>query len=289
MAFVIAILILIICAMLYSVTESMRFKVTDYCVKHQKIPEELSGRRICLLSDLHCRSFGKDNEKLFNAIKKASPDLIIIAGDLVDGIDDTEFAYARKFLESITDLEIPVYYEFGNHETKFTLRAGDLYNKYIDLVNEYDVCLLRNASYDLLTADGSNISGARITGLEWELGLYRNRYLTGNERRDLNEILGLPDRSKYNILIAHTPEYEKLYYEWGADLVLSGHMHGGIIRLPFIGGLVSPTMRPFPHYDRGVFSDKDHTLILSAGLGWHGIPFRFYNLPEVVIISLEKE
>ena len=74
-----------------------------------------------------------------------------------------------------------------------------------------------------------------------------------------------------------------------ADLVLSGHVHGGLFRLPLLGGVISPRFQLFPHYDRGVFTDGEHTMILSAGLGWHGFPFRFNNLPEIVNITLEKE
>ena len=289
MVFVIVLIILIICVMLYSVTESLRFKVTDYCVKNKKVPMELNGKKICLLSDLHGRSFGKDNAKLFKAVLDGRPDLIVIAGDLVDGKKEEEFPYAQAFLDGITDLEIPVYYAYGNHETKYTLRSADLYTRYTDIVNDYDVCLLKNDSYDVVLSDEEHVPHARIYGLEWELGLYRNKYINGHEKTDLNAILGSPDPDEFNILIAHTPEFEKKYYEWGADLVLSGHMHGGIIRLPFIGGLVSPTMRPFPHYDKGIFTDGEHSMILSAGLGWHGIPFRFCNLPEVVFITLASD
>ena len=282
MMFLIVVLIIIICAMIYSVTESMRFKVTDYCVKHQKVPDDLCGRRIMLLADLHCTYYGRNNKRLFDRIKMLAPDCIILAGDLVNGAKEDEFEYAERFLKSLTELNIPVYYGFGNHESKFRLRTGDLYDKYIDLVKKFDLKLLRNEAAEIF-------KGADLYGLELELGMYKNKYIKGPVISELNDILGTPDPIRYKILIAHTPEYEKKYYEWGADLVLSGHYHGGIIRLPFLGGVISPRMQLFPHHDRGVYGDGDHTMILSAGLGWHGIPFRFLNLPEIVIITLEKE
>ena len=258
MTVVYVLLILFICFMAYSVTESLRFKVTDYCVKSKKLPDALSGKRIALLADLHCTHFGRDNERLFAKLKDLSPDIIVIAGDLTDGHDETEFGYARSFLSSLTALDIPVYYAYGNHETKFSLRENDLYNRYERLVRESGCILLKNESALLC-------SGARIYGPELKLGHYNAKYE--------------PD----------TPEYEKAYYDWGADLVLSGHVHGGLFRLPFLGGVISPRFKLFPHYDRGRFSDGEHTMILSAGLGWHGFPFRFNNLPEIVNITLEKD
>jgi predicted MPP superfamily phosphohydrolase len=282
MTVVYVLLILFICFTAYSVTESLRFKVTDYCVKSKKLPDRLSGKRIALLADLHCTHFGRDNARLFKSLAELSPDIIVIVGDLTDGHDETEFEYARSFLKSLTALGIPVYYAYGNHETKFSLRKNDLYNRYETLVRDSGCILLKNESALLC-------SGARIYGPELKLGHYNAKYEPDRGVPDVNEYLGPADPGEYNILIAHTPEYEKAYYNWGADLVLSGHVHGGLFRLPFLGGVISPRFKLFPHYDRGLFSDGEHTMILSAGLGWHGFPFRFNNLPEIVNISLEKD
>lgn len=282
MTFVYVLLILIICFMAYSVTESLRFKVTDYCVKSKKIPASLAGKKIALLADLHCTHYGKGNERLYSRLKDPAPDIIIIAGDLVDGLSEDEFKYAAEFLTGLKRLGIPVYYAYGNHETKFTLRENNLYDRYASVVKETGCELLRDQKADIY-------DGVSLYGLELKLGHYNAKYEPDRGAPDVKEFLGAPDESRYNILIAHTPEYEKQYYEWGADLVLSGHVHGGLFRLPFIGGVISPRFRLFPHYDRGVYTDGEHTMILSAGLGWHGFPFRFNNLPEIVNITLEKE
>ncbi|MBR5967441.1 MAG: metallophosphoesterase [Lachnospiraceae bacterium] len=282
MTFVYVLLILIICFMAYSVTESLRFKVTDYCVKSKKVPASLAGKRIALLADLHCTHYGKGNERLYSRLKDPAPDIIIIAGDLVDGLSEDEFKYAAEFLTGLKRLGIPVYYAYGNHETKFTLRENNLYDRYASVVKETGCELLRDRKADIY-------DGVSLYGLELKLGHYNAKYEPDRGAPDVKELLGAPDERRYNILIAHTPEYEKQYYEWGADLVLSGHVHGGLFRLPFIGGVISPRFRLFPHYDRGVYTDGEHTMILSAGLGWHGFPFRFNNLPEIVNITLEKE
>ena len=282
MTFVYVILLLIICFMAYSVTESLRFKVTDYCVKSKKLPDSLESKRIVLLADLHCTHYSKKNRRLFTRLKELAPDMIVIAGDLVDGKSEEEFEYASEFLTGITALNVPVYYAYGNHETKFTLRKNYLYRRYTELISNSECTLLRNEKADIT-------DGAALYGLELKLGHYNAKYEPDRGAPDLNEFFGTPDEKRFNILIAHTPEYEKQYYEWGADLVLSGHVHGGIFRLPFVGGVISPRFELFPHYDKGVFTDGEHTMILSAGLGWHGFPFRFCNLPEIVNITLEKE
>ena len=103
----------------------------------------------------------------------------------------------------------------------------------------------------------------------------------------MNECLTLKDRSCFQILMAHNPEYFRTYRRWGADLVLSGHVHGGIVRLPFFGGVISPRVRLFPQYDGGHFTKENKDLIVSRGLGSHTIPFRLWNPGELVEIELK--
>ena len=113
-----------------------------------------------------------------------------------------------------------------------------------------------------------------------------------DEKRDPNrlaymkEILGDIDESCFNILLAHNPQYFKEYAGWGADLTLSGHIHGGLVRLPFLGGVVSPMVTFFPKYDGGVFYENDKEMILSRGLGTHTIPIRMFNPGELNIIEI---
>ena len=101
--------------------------------------------------------------------------------------------------------------------------------------------------------------------------------------------LGNPDRDRYSILLAHNPEHFQAYVSWGADLILSGHVHGGIIRLPFLGGVVSPAMKLFPKYDGGLFSQGNSHMVLSRGLGTHTIPVRINNKAELVVVELTNK
>ena len=102
----------------------------------------------------------------------------------------------------------------------------------------------------------------------------------------LKETLGEHKEGVYQILLAHNPEYFEEYAAWGADLVLSGHVHGGIMRLPLLGGVISPKLVLFPKYDGGRFYEKDSTMILSRGLGMHTLPIRIFNPAELVVIHL---
>ena len=105
----------------------------------------------------------------------------------------------------------------------------------------------------------------------------------------MKKTLPEPDRSKCNILIAHNPDYFEEYAKWGADLVLSGHVHGGIMRLPFLGGVIAPSYKLFPKYDGGVFHIGKSTMLLGRGMGSHTIPFRFFNPGELYEVTLRPK
>ena len=128
-------------------------------------------------------------------------------------------------------------------------------------------------------------SQINILGLHLTDGYYKRFIKKPLDRSYLNQLLGEANEDEYNILIAHNPDYFDVYSDWGADLVLSGHNHGGLVRLPFVGGVISPRLRLFPKYDYGMFSDKHSTLILSNGLGAHSLKIRINNIPELVIIN----
>ena len=102
----------------------------------------------------------------------------------------------------------------------------------------------------------------------------------------VTEALGAPKEGCCNVLLAHNPVYFDTYAAWGADLTLSGHLHGGIVRLPLLGGVISPQMKLFPDYTRGCHTKENHRMIVGAGLGSHTIPIRINNPPELVVIDV---
>ncbi|SHH94836.1 metallophosphoesterase [Clostridium grantii] len=91
-----------------------------------------------------------------------------------------------------------------------------------------------------------------------------------------------------NILLVHNPKYFEKYSNWGADLIFSGHVHGGIIRLPYLGGLLSPDRRFFPKYDNGVYENNGNKMIVSRGLGNSHLNLRINNKPELIVVTLKK-
>lgn len=180
----------------------------------------------------------------------------------------------------------PVYYAMGNHESTWAAdpRYQSGFEDYLKQLEGAGVVFLRNESL-FLDAE----KHIRLSGLE--LGKEQYTHHFGKKQRptpaELNQMLG--EAAGFEILIAHNPDYWKEYAAWGADLVLSGHIHGGQVRLPFIGGLVAPGLRLFPRYSKGLYEQGQKKMIVSAGLGTHTMPFRVANPRELVIIELTGE
>ena len=161
---------------------------------------------------------------------------------------------------------------------------GTRYEDYMAPLKEAGVHILVN-EYQNLCVKGNEF---RIYGYDLPMKYFEkfNRY--GYETSQITEALGVCERSEtiYQILLAHNPVYFQRYAEWGADLTLSGHLHGGIIRLPLIGGVITPQAKLFPRYCAGKYYIGENTLIVSRGLGTHTIPIRFNNPPELSVIHL---
>ena len=162
---------------------------------------------------------------------------------------------------------------------------GKVYAEYAEALRDCGVILLENekASFE---AEGL---GAEIYGFELPESYYRKFAREELKEEELEQVLGKPDEEKYNILIAHNPVYFPVYARWGADLTVSGHLHGGIIRIPGIGGIITPQARLFPKYDAGHFRREGKDLVVSRGLGTHTVNLRIFNPPELSVIRLKGE
>lgn len=256
----------IICGVMYQY-----FPKTEY---YEITSERLiSNQRIVLLTDLHGCEQGENNNKLLQMIKEADPDYICIAGDMT--VKNGSFTKeVVSFLSRLCQL-CPVYYAPGNHE----IRMPEYY-EYKRKLKEIGVQYLENESL----AIGGNVL---IYGLDlpeyWYHKIWEKREF---RKEDLCQLLGPCKEDRFSILLAHNPEYGRQYAEWGADLTLSGHIHGGIMRLPRLGGVISPSLQLFPKYDAGLFEEEGKTMIISRGLGLHHIKLRFFNRPEVSVINL---
>lgn len=259
-------MLLIVCGIIYQYAP-----VTErYEVASTKL---LTDQRIVLLTDLHGCKHGKKNEKLLRMVESAEPDYICIAGDMTlkNGM------YTKDVLDLMDALteKYPVYYAPGNHE----IRMPD-YGHFQNILYKMGVIYLTN---DYMPIGGNVI----VYGLDlpeyWYHKVWQRREM---EEETLTELLGDCRGECFSILLAHNPEYFPQYARWGADLTLSGHVHGGIARLPRLGGVIAPSLRLFPTYDAGEFEERGHRMILSRGLGLHHIKLRFFNRPEISVINL---
>lgn len=262
----------------------------EYIIESSKIPKEFNNFNIVQISDLHNKSFGKDNKKLLKAIDELNPDIIVITGDLVDG-ENKKFNVALNLIEDLTR-KYKVYHIIGNHEQKSLIkRYKDLYSSYFKELYSKNIINLEN---EVVKIEKNN-SHMNIYGLIVPLDYYIyffNNYKNKNLKLDksfIENTLGKINKNEYNILLAHTPFFFEDYSSWGADLILSGHVHGGIIRVPYVGGLLSPNRKFFPKYDFGTYNKEESTMLLSKGLGGSRILMRINCRPEIVKITLKNK
>ena len=256
-----------------------------HSVKYQLYSNKIESKhKYVVLSDLHNKSYGKNNEKLIKSIEHEEPEAILIAGDILTSKPGKDFTIAVELIKNLAD-KYPIYYGMGNHETRLFLYPevyGDMGKRYEEKINKAQVTFMRNESREA----GDCI---RITGLDMRREYYKRFKKTPMDRTYMEDTLGTVKPECYEILLAHNPDYFEEYAAWGADLVLSGHVHGGMMRLPILGGVVSPAFKFFPKYDGGMFKQGKSTLILSRGLGMHSIPIRIFNPGELVVVELKPE
>ena len=136
-----------------------------------------------------------------------------------------------------------------------------------------------------IVLDGNEIE---IHGLEIPSDGYRKFQKLTIPEACVENCLGKADASKFQILIAHNPVFMEEYLKWGADLIVSGHLHGGIARIPGWRGVITPQGGLFPKYSGEMTKVGDTTVVVSKGIGIHTIPIRFLNPAEVVVLEIEN-
>lgn len=261
---------------LYWGNESIQ--TTVYDVQSPKISEEVSGYTIVQVSDLHNKLFGTNQARLMTKIKEEKPDIIVVTGDVIDS-RRTKIDVAMTFFEEAVKLA-PVYYVPGNHEAR--VEAYPLLQR---KMIEVDVNLIDGRQLNINTK-GETFTIAGVSDPMFaETDLYRTEQ---SIMQGMLEDLQLGGKN-FTILLSHRPEFMEMYSKSNADLVLSGHAHGGQIRLPFLGGVVAPNQGLFPTYTAGIFSKNDKNMIVSRGLGNSIIPLRINNRPELVVVRLQTE
>lgn len=260
--------------------------VVSYTVQTNKLGPEWDGYKFIMLSDYHNNSYGVDADKVLEDIDMLKPEAILVAGDIYTGEAGLDNRHAEYLISELAE-KYDVYFGVGNHEHRLGVypeKYGNMYERFEKFQKKCGVKLLINESIKL-TRKNSTIC---INGLQIDHGYYRKFKRVPMEEGYMEKTLGKAKEEYFQILLAHNPVYFREYAEWGADLILSGHLHGGMAKIPGIGGIIAPNYRLFPKYDSGMYEEYGSTMILGAGIGTHTIHIRPFNPAEIVEVTIQS-
>ena len=252
----------------YKLADNSYFVTTFYEVEEDKIQNPM---RIVLLTDLHLKEYGEDNCQLVDQIKRLNPDIIAMAGDMVD-MDETDYTPVITLCRQLVDVA-PVYFSYGNHE-KEVIRVNQTSTINVDL-EEMGVHVLHNR-YETIEVNGNVID---IGGMSANPGTEDADYTQSCWQKYI-------EKENYKLLLVHYPQFffkGGYMVDSGIDMALCGHLHGGVVRIPVIGGLYHPIDGFFPEMTEGCNLVNDTWVVISRGIG--GSP-RFNNPPELVVVDL---
>ena len=300
---------LVLLVVIILVVDNHRFVVRTYHLRTNKLRKKMT---LVFLTDQHAKVYGEDNEKVISRIREIKPDAILVGGDMIVSARATQ--ESRGWKEDMVGLirrlsaEYPVYYAPGNHEER--LKKLKTIPGYQDIYDHYCKDLVR-AGARLLNKDTAPLDAAEVCGLEVPMRYYKKIFRKKLSQETMEELLGTGKTSQFTILLAHNPRFFSCYAAWGADLILSGHYHGGMVRIPGIGGVISPDFRLFPYYAGGKYvitreqaaagkrgkkarpqetdTENGAVMIVSCGMGTHSLPIRFLNPGELSVITIEPE
>ena len=256
----------------------------EYWIASEKIHGQ--GKTIVFLTDLHNKEFGEENSRLLETVRKVKPDAVLFGGDgMVAKRGNSDVRIPLALLTELAK-EFPVYCGNGNHESRMLWKSeiyGEAYENYRTALENAGIRYLSNETADL-------DSDIRVYGLDLPKIAYLPR--SGEIPEGLlKETMGEPDPEKFCLLLAHSPLFFEEYAAWGADLTLSGHFHGGTIRLPLVGGVMTPQYQFFYPRCAGYFElpgkgREKSRMIVGRGLGTHSINIRLNDKPQVVVVRL---
>lgn len=290
---------LLILFVLWVILEQRLLMTSKHIITSGKLSRQQAVSFV-VLADLHNRSLGKKNSCLLKRIDALAPDFIVVVGDMINKSGICYPGNAYNLLEELVK-GYPVFYAFGNHEQRLERlgkKAGtELEEKERSCHEAWIKFKARLTSFGVRFLDNESVAlevksvPLRITGVsigDRYFGFHAPKEL---EPSYLNSLLGGSRElgkaeDYYQILIAHNPVFFEDYAQWGADLALSGHIHGGMMRIPVFGGVLSPQAKFFPKYDAGIYSHGARHMVVSRGLGSHSIMPRIFNIPELIHIRL---
>lgn len=246
---------------------------TNYEATYAHLPPSFHGYKIVHLSDLHGKCFGPGQKRLVRAIASHQPDRVVFTGDLIDRRRYDE-QHAFSLIRQLTRIA-PVYFVMGNHE------YGSGHARRLEKrLKQWDVTVLRN-DYAVEAKGRERIF---ILGMD-DFHFFRDE---AHYRQAVQKRSASFTERDFVLLLAHRPEKRPDYQRCPIDLALTGHVHGGQIRLPFIGGLYAPDQGVFPRYSGGMYRSGALNMVVNRGLGNSLFPQRLFNRPEIVLIELKK-
>lgn len=267
--------------------EMHRFVISRYRISTSGLSADMPELKAVFLSDLHNKEYGADNRDLVDAIRIEKPDLILIGGDMLVGKPGSSYEKAASFIEKLPSIA-PVWYANGNHEQRMradTQKYGEAYQRYRERLEKAGVRFLLDENVSVMY-QGERLS---IAGLEVPEACYGRTSRYELKEEEIIRRLGRTEGETFQILMAHPPEYTDVYRKWGADLILSGHLHGGIVRIPFLGAVFTPQFRLFPKYSGGFYREGDTDIVVSKGLGTHTINIRLFNPAELIVLQIKGQ
>ncbi|MGN1113358.1 MAG: metallophosphoesterase [Acutalibacteraceae bacterium] len=278
---IIVIILLVSAAFVFVIYRSNnRLDITKYTVADKKIPKPFDGFLIAQLSDFHNTRSKAVREQIISALLEYKPDIIALTGDFIDYYK-TDTDISLEFLHRLIPVA-PVYYIPGNHEARI-----DEYPQFCASAERLGARVLDDSRASVVRGDGK----IDIVGVK-DPYFYKEYEPEPEQRVEiLSEKLKtlLQESEGYTVLLSHRPELAELYADAGVDLALCGHAHGGQFRLPYLGGVYSPSQGLFPKYDCGLFETDGKRMIVSRGIGNSSFPFRINNSPELVLVKLENK
>ena len=247
-------------------------QTTETALVSPALPPAFDGLRIVELADLHGRVFGRGSRRLLAAVRRAEPDLICIDGDLFD--EHTDLAMLPPLLRGLCAIA-PVYYVTGNHEWRVPGLRGILAQMRSCGVTvlQDDWRVLRRGEDALIVAGTDDPCGPAERKTPAEL---------------IADIRAEAGEAAFLLLLTHRNDQLPQWSALGVQAVLAGHCHGGVVRLPFVGGLFGTDRRLFPAWDAGLYRQGETALYVSRGLGYTNVHFRLFNRPEVAVIVLRR-
>lgn len=269
----VVIILILLCVFLY--IQNNDIVVTKYSLKINKLSKATESFKIVQISDLHNKDFG---EKFIEIVSQQNPDIIAITGDLFDR-RHTDLDVALNTAKALTKIA-PTYYITGNHEG-LSPQSDD----FIKQLQQTEVIMLLDQKITIEKGDVRfNLIGVQDPAYTQDEETYLETDNAPYMREKLKSLEIKQD--EVNVLLSHRPELFSVYVEMGLDIVLTGHAHGGQIRVPIIGGLYSPNQGIFPKYTSGMFTQNQTNMIVSRGLGNSAFPFRVFNRPEIVVLQI---